>query len=431
MQLKYRSNTAFRKSTRITIIVLLSIGIAACDFFSDSRGPYLQSPSSTSIIIKWRTAKALPSQVRYGTIPGKWDQLVETKANIRNHEVLIDDLEPDTRYYYKVSGLDKEGFYFRTAPTEGEARSVRVWVLGDSGSGDERAEKVRDAYYRFNKGPAADLILSLGDAAYPDGTDAEYQEAFFEMYPDTLATTPVFPTPGNHDFNTDMGAPYFDIFSLPIDGKTGGVASGTESYYSFNFANIHFVSLDTRLSDRLPGSEIYRWLIADLEANQQDWTIVFSHYPLYSKGRHNSDDIGSIMAEFREYYTPIFETYGVDLVLSGHNHSYERSFPLFGHRGKADTLLESMKTDSGDGRIDGDGAYRKTGANDGVIYIVAGSASKAHIYPLNHPANYISMAELGSLVLDFNGNKLNATFVSPNPQAVDYFTVVKENDSLK
>ena len=132
------------------------------------------------------------------------------------------------------------------------------------------------------------------------------------------------------------------------------------------------------------------------------------------------------MAELREHYTPIFETYGVDLVFSGHNHSYERSFPLVGHHGSADTLLESMKADTGDGRIDGDGAYRKTAAGDGVIYVVAGSAGKAHKYPLNHPANYVSMAELGSMVLDFNGNELNATFVSPNPDAVDYFTIIKE-----
>ena len=284
-----------RKVTQITIIVLVSIGIAACDLFSDSRGPYLQSPSSTSILIKWRTNKALPSQVRYGTISGKLNQLVEIGANISNHELLLDDLEPATRYYYQVSGLDEKEFYFKTAPTEGEAQPVRVWVLGDSGSGDERAEKVRDAFYQFNEGPGADLILLLGDAAYDFGSDADYQEAFFEMYPDTLATTPVFSTLGNHDLKTDMGAPYFEIFSLPTDGKTGGVASGTESYYSFNFANIHFVSLDTEVSDRLPDSEMYRWLVADLKINKQDWTVVFFHHPLYSKGRHDSDNSGSAM----------------------------------------------------------------------------------------------------------------------------------------
>ena len=411
---------------RITIIVMISTGIAACDFFASNRGPYLQSPSPSSIVVKWRTSKAVPSQIRYGTVSGKWEQLVGTKAESSNHEVLLDDLEPNTRYYYKASGLDEKEFYFRTAPIEGEDRPVRVWVLGDSGSGDERAQKVRDAFYQFNEGPDADLILLLGDAAYDIGSDADYQEAFFEMYPDTLATTPVFATLGNHDLKTDLGAPYFDIFSLPADGKSGGVASGTEYYYSFNYANIHFVSLDTEVSDRSPAGEMYRWLVADLKANKQDWTVVFFHRPLYSKGRHDSDRKGSVMAELRDQYTPIFETYGVDLILSGHNHSYERSYPLTGHRGKSDTFLEVMKTDSGDGRIDGDGEYRKTGAE--VIYIVAGSAGKAHRYPLNHPANHVSMVELGSMVLDFTGNELNATFVSPNPEAVDYFTVVKEID---
>ena len=86
-----------------------------------------------------------------------------------------------------------------------------------------------------------------------------------------------------------------------------------------------------------------------------------------------------------------------------------------------------MKTDSGDGRTDGDGPYRKTGSgeNEGVIYIVAGSAGKALQYPLDHPANLISMVELGSVVLDIDGYTLNARFVSPNSKAIDYFTIVK------
>ena len=415
------------------MVLLLMAGVTACDSYSDTRGPYLQSPSSTSILIKWRTSKAMPGEVRYGTNFGKLDQLARSSVETRNHQVLLDALEPATRYYYNVSGLDDKDLddkemYFSTAPIEGEAKPVRIWILGDSGSGDERAEKVRDAYYQFNQGPGADLVLLLGDAAYDHGSDADYQKAFFEMYPDTLATTPVFSTLGNHDTKTDLGAPYFDIFSLPVDGETGGLASRTESYYSFNFSNIHFVTIDTEVSDRSPDSEMYRWLLADLKANKQDWTVVFLHHPFFSNGRHNSDESGSAMADLREHYTPIFEAFGVDLVFSGHNHSYERSFPLLGHRGTSDTLLESMKTDSGDGRIDGDGAYRKNGDGDGVIYIVAGSAGKAHEYPLNFPENYISMAELGSMVLDFDGDELQATFVSPNPDAVDYFSVIKEID---
>jgi len=416
---------------RIIVITLLASGITACDFFSDTRGPYLQGLSSTSVLLKWRSRKTMTGQVRYGTISGELDQLAQSSVEISNHEVLLDGLEPATRYYYNVNGLDGKEFYFKTAPIEGEAVPVRVWILGDSGSGDERAEKVRDAYYQFNKGPGADLMLLLGDAAYARGSDADYQKAFFEVYPDTLATTPVFSTLGNHDLKTDLGAPYFEVFSLPVEGETGGIASGTEFYYSFNFSNIHFVSLDSVVSDRLPDSEMYRWLIADLKSNKQDWVVVFLHHPFYSRGRHNSDKPGSTMADLREHYTPIFEAFGVDLVVSGHNHSYERSFPLLGHRNTSETLLESMKTDSGNGRIDGDGAYRKTGDNDGVIYIVAGSAGKAHEYPLNFPANYISMAELGSMVLDFDGDELQATFVSPNPNAVDYFSVKREIEKLR
>jgi len=116
------------------------------------------------------------------------------------------------------------------------------------------------------------------------------------------------------------------------------------------------------------------------------------------------------MADPRGHDTPIFEIYGVDLVFSGRNHNYERSFPLLGHRDTSDTWLPSMCTDSGNGRIDGDSAYRRTGTMDGVIYVVAGFGSKAHKYPVNHLANYYSIVEPGSVVLDFDGGNLTVTF---------------------
>jgi len=422
--------SAVKAIRQFILLVAVTIAIAACDGSPADRGPYLQSPTPTSVIIKWRTKTQLASEVHYGLAPGVLEKITETGVIANNHEVLLESLEPDTRYFYSVSGKERKEFYFRTPPIEGEAHSTRVWVLGDSGSGDERAEKVRDAFYEFNNGADADLILMLGDLAYDLGSETDFQRAFFEMYPDTLPTTPIFPALGNHDANTDRGAPYFGIFSLPASGESGGVASETEAYYSFNYANIHFVALDTELSDRLPGSTMYRWLIEDLKANDQDWTIVFFHRPLYSKGRHDSDDTGSTMSQMRMHYPPVFETYGVDLVFSGHNHSYERSFPLAGHQGTSDTLTESMKTDLGDGRTDGDGPYRKTGSgeNEGVIYIVAGSSSKAHEYPLDHPANLIAMVELGSVVLDIDGDTLNARFVSPNSKAIDYFTIVKNQE---
>ncbi|MCP4186082.1 MAG: metallophosphoesterase family protein, partial [Gammaproteobacteria bacterium] len=219
---------------------------------------------------------------------------------------MLKNLIPDTRYYYQVNDSTETVFSFRTPPVEGVVRPTRVWVLGDSGTADTNARNVKNAFEEFNGGSATDLLLMLGDNAYDSGADCEYQKAVFDMYPSTIAETPLMPTIGNHDAETDGGSPYRNIFTLPRDGKTGGVPSGTESYYSFNYSNIHFVSLDSETSDRSPTGAMYSWLMADLVANTQDWTVVYFHHPPYSKGSHDSDNAGA-MSDMREHYTALFE----------------------------------------------------------------------------------------------------------------------------
>ena len=377
------------------------------------------------MVVKWRSKDVSQGSVKYGTSPGTLAEVASSVSASQDQEVLLDNLIPDTRYYYSVSGDDTE-YSFRSSPVEGSASPVRVWILGDSGTADLNATLVKLAFYDFNGGTSTDLMLLLGDNAYTVGSDVRYQTSFFDMYGQTLHTTPVWPTFGNHDVQADERA-YFDIFTLPTDGKTGGVASGTEAYYSFNYANIHFVSLDSELSSLSVDGAMYNWLIADLTANLQDWTLVYFHRPTYSKGSHDSDTVNSRMAALRENFVPVFDMFGVDLVFSGHSHSYERSYPLLQHYGRSETFLESMKSDPGDGRPDSDGEYRKAfGDNSyGAIYTVAGSSGKTSGGSFDHPAHYISMSELGSVVLDFNGNSLNATFVSPNPGAADQFSVTK------
>lgn len=419
---------AYRMRINNLLAICAAVMLNACAETSEfDRGPYLQSPSSTSIIIKWRFSEEALAQVRYGTSPGALTELVERESDSFEHEILLTDLVPDTVYYYSVNDDENIEHSFRTPPPEGDARPTRIWVVGDSGTADSNARSVRNAFYDFNQGSASDLMIMLGDNAYQNGTQTDYQQAFFEMYPATIASTPVMPTIGNHDARADNGAAYFDIFNLPQDGSSGGVPSGTEAYYSFNYANIHFVSLDSEVSDRSPTGAMYSWLVADLAASTQDWVVVYFHHPPYSKGTHDSDTAESPMSEMRENYTDIFELYGVDLVFAGHSHNYERSFPIHGHRGSSDTFLESMKTDSGDGRKDGDGEYQKlyNSSDSGVIYTVAGTSGKTRSAPLNHPVHYVAMSELGSVVLDFDGDQVNVTFVSPNPAAIDYFTVVK------
>ena len=409
-----------------------------------SRGPYLQSGTPTSLHIIWHTDVATDSRVQYGPAPGDLPNLVEDPELTLKHETLLEGLTPDTRYYYSVgnaagvlSGAGAE-HYFQTSPLPGSRDPVRVWVIGDSGAANANARAVRDAYKNLAGGEPTDVWLMLGDNAYPGGTDDEYQAAVFDTYPDLLKHTLLWPTFGNHDAVSASSlmrtGPYYEIFTLPIGGEAGGLGSGTEAYYSFDFANIHFVSLNSQDIDRSPPPDgvMLSWLRDDLLSTTQDWIIAYWHHPPYSKGSHNSDTEAQLI-QMRTNALPILEDLGVDVVFSGHSHSYERSFLLDGHYGLSDTLTETMKLDGGDGRIDGGGAYQKLtqgpAAHEGSVYMVAGSSSINSGGDLDHLAMFLSLAELGSVVLDVEGDRLEARFLDSQGAWRDYFTLVKNTST--
>ncbi len=127
----------------------------------------------------------------------------------------------------------------------------------------------------------------------------------------------------------------------------------------------------------------------------------------------------------RENVLPILESYGVDLVFSGHSHSYERSYQLHGHYGQSSTLDSTMIVDGGDGRANGDGEYIKD--TIGAVYVVAGSSGKVSAGSLDHPVMYLSLPQLGSVVLDVDGNRLDAAFLSDTGVIEDYLTMLKGN----
>ena len=401
-----------------------------------TRGPYLQSGSSSGVVVRWRTNENTDSVVAYGDDPTSLTNVAASSTTTGEHAVRIDGLAAETRYYYAIGsstaalvGADDDHF-FTTAPQAGAARPTRIWVLGDSGTANDNARSVRDAYESFTGSRGTDLWLMLGDNAYSDGTDDEYQRAVFDMYPDTLRNAVLWPTLGNHDGHSADSAtqtgPYYDIFTLPTAAEAGGVPSGTEAYYAFDYANVHFVCLDSYDSNPDPNGPMMTWMENDLAATTQPWIVAFWHHPPYSKGSHDSDSEGGL-EDMREFALPILESYGVDLVLSGHSHSYERSMLLNGHYGRSGTLTGSMMIDSGDGREGGDGAYLKPGSTtEGAVYIVAGSSGKTSSAPLDHPAMYISLLELGSVVLDVDDARLEATFLDDAGSERDTFTIRKD-----
>jgi hypothetical protein len=403
------------------------------------RGPYLQQGSESSIIIRWATDVPVQGRVWYSTVPDQLDLTQEETAITTNHIVQLSALTPDTKYYYAIgttAGVQVGGgedYFFITAPSQNlapeEVRPTRVLVLGDAGRGNDIAASVRDGYLKYTGNRHTDLWLMLGDNAYETGTYEEYQQGIFNMYPQLLRTSVLWTAIGNHDSgcasSESQTGPYYELFSPPSRGEAGGLPSLTAAYYSFDYGNIHFICLDSYGCDRSPQSAMFTWLAQDLALSQKDWKIAFWHHPPYTKGSHDSDTEIELI-EMRERALPIIEAAGVDLVLCGHSHSYERSFLIDGHYSSSNTFTEQMKKNPGSGRENKEGAYQKpSGASHaGTVYIVAGTSAFADcVFP--HPAMYLSLSVPGSLVLDLHGKRLDVTFVDSYGEVRDYFTMMK------
>ncbi|MCA9458666.1 MAG: metallophosphoesterase family protein, partial [Nitrospira sp.] len=247
------------------------------------RQPYLQLVTPTSVTVVWRTDlnSADNSRVQYGTVAGTLTQTATGTAvtraglNVKDHIVTITGLTAATKYFYNVGtvtdGVQVFGttqHFFVTAPPVGSATPIRAWVLGDSGDAGVNQRNVRDAMLIETAANPPDIILHMGDIAYESGTDAEFTSKHFAIYQDILRQTPLWPTLGNHEalsVTTSLGmGPYYDAHVLPSSGQAGGVASGTEAYYAFDYANVHFIVLDSMDSSRAPGSPMLTWLQNDL-----------------------------------------------------------------------------------------------------------------------------------------------------------------------
>ncbi len=406
---------------------------------SVNRGPYLQVGTSSNIVVRWRTDNPSSTRVRYGASAGNLNQSAVNGLLTTEHEIILPNLLPATKYFYDIGTTNQAlagdvSYFFVTAPVPGTVQPVRFWAIGDAGTGFPVQSMVRDSYASFAGNRYTDLWLMLGDNAYCCGFDNEYQAYVFNVYPTLLRQSVVWPTVGNHETVQDTSLsdnfPYYDIFTMPRNGEAGGVPSGSEHYYSYDYANIHFVCLDSMTAIfRQPNSAMLTWLQADLANNTRDWIVAYWHHPPYTKGSHNSDaefDLG----EIRRNIVPILESYGVDLVFCGHSHNYERSYLIDGHYGTSGSFRAANLMNTGSGRTNGTGAYLKPaggfGERRGTVYIVDGSSGgQGTGGALNHPAMFYSTYDAGSVVVDVNGLRLDATFIRYDGAVNDSFTIDK------
>ncbi|HUR44893.1 MAG TPA: metallophosphoesterase family protein [Candidatus Saccharimonadales bacterium] len=430
------------------------------------RGPYVQLATSDSIFVVWRTeTKSIPI-VRFGNTPDNLDRVVGDEAILRalgttnkdlkfpkgtrrlhsapkncwQYEAQLQGLQPDTVYYYAVFDGKKRltepspNYRFRTHPIPGTDRPVRFWVVGDSGVGRESQSFVQVAMkdYVGRQNHPLDFYIHLGDMAYYSGKDVEFQTRFFEMYQETLQNTVCWATMGNHEGGTSKGTnglgPYYDGYVLPTRGEAGGLPSGTEAFYSFDYGRVHFICLDSHDLDRKPTGAMARWLQADLDQTKQDWIIAYFHHPPYTKGSHDSDREKQLV-QMRLYIMPILESGGVDLVLTGHSHIYERSMLIDGAY-QTPTIAEGVVLDDREGNPDTDGPYQKSAGihpNEGAVQIVAGNGGINVRRRGTMPVMRKIIVEHGSVIVDVKGDTLDAVMVNKYGEVRDHFGITKRS----
>lgn len=419
-----------------------------------TRGPYLQVATSNSIIVRWKTNEPDVSFVRYGSQPGKLDQLAGNDHRTREHIVTLTGLKPQTKYYYLIEGFKDTlqgdaNNHFTTFPLPGEEGKFRVGIFGDCGTNHDIQRAARDQFEKYLGDDLLTAWILLGDNAYSWGTDEQFQKNFFDQYQkNLLKKSPLYPAPGNHDYRDEPYASeiaqrsgeidYYKIFSMPTKGEAGGVASHTSAYYSFDIGNVHFLSLDSHGSEEAgrrlfdtTGTQV-QWVKQDLEANKnKDWVVVYWHHPPYSMGSHNSDT-ETQMRKIRENFLPILERYGVDLVLCGHSHSYERSKLMQGHYGLENTFSEEKHLLSTSSALyDGSAnscPYIKDATGKGTVYVVSGSAGRVDRSQATYPHDALPFSDVsigGASMLEVEGNRLDLKWLSADGKIRDHFTMMK------
>ncbi len=231
------------------------------------------------------------------------------------HEALLYDLTPNTQYYYKIVRDEwSQEYSFKTATQEFVDFTFGVVA-------DQSHKAAATAVISQMIDAELDLAIMPGDLSYAGGDSKEWDE-WFNLIEPFAAKVPCMVIPGNHDEPYDYEA-YLGRFRMPATES-----SGTEFYYSFNYGSVHFVSLSSQHSLN-PDNAQYKWLENDLKSanlnrSANPWIIVQIHEPMYS----SVDGHGS-NTKIRKTLEPLLQLYNIDIVFSGHDHGYERTFPVY------------------------------------------------------------------------------------------------------
>lgn len=363
------------------------------------RQPYLQRLLADRVSVLWTTPQAGAGTVAItdpsGTVStftavNQVFQPADTALPSAYCQYLADitGLKSGTKYSYQVavdgqilaSGPAQYNF---TTPAPG---SFSVLVFGDSGA--DSPEQIALVQMMAAE-PSVAKVIHAGDLAYFAGTFAEFDQNYFGVNAPLMSRLPFFATPGNHDYETANAAAYLAGHAAPA-GTVPAQDAGR--YYSYDFGDAHFVSVDSNLLPTDAGTRMLAWLDADLAATGKFWKIVFLHHPPYPTGAHLDDPI---CAQVRQSVNPIVERHGVQLVLSGHEHGYERSWPL--------------------------AADQRVASGPSTTYVITGGGGQVMETIGSLPQCALSLQAFHYCRIDINGNQLLLTATDINGNVIDTF----------
>lgn len=235
------------------------------------------------------------------------------------HRVIVSGLKSGVKYYYRLGDESKNirsdvGSF--TTSSDNEKTFSFIHITDSQGGYSQTANVLKHAFSSY---PETEFIAHTGDVVDHSYWDEKEWSDFFNLCYPYFKNTTIAPAPGNHDYNikyknTNMFNEHFTL-NVPkgSDTKMG-------SYYSFDYENAHFTVLNT--NEWLISKKQKKWLIHDLSASKSKWRIVLMHKGIYTNGMHSKN---KEILDLRKKLGPIFDSYGVDLVLQGHDHTYLRT----------------------------------------------------------------------------------------------------------
>ncbi len=376
--------------------------------------PYIQPGNAPGLdyeekVIIWQT-DSIDGEftAEYGIRAGQYKsvEIKSTRLNLGNRQsilyrAVLPGLEFDQRYYYRVS-LRTNPIIEADFQTRTKKSASRFVVFGDCGVGSP--PQVAIAYQAYLKNP--EFILITGDNVYSRGQVSEYLQKYFPFYnredasplkgAPLMRSIPFYLSIGNHDVAASDLAKYPDglacyyYFDLPLNGPvfkktvvaTGAAdqvdafrkATGTRfpgmANFSFDHGNVHITCLNSNPHINPNDPELINWIENDIKNSKATWKIVAFHHPGFNSSNAHYD------GHWMRALAPVFEQSGVDLVMNGHVHNYQRSYPLHFEPKKDSTGKPGIGTR---GRVDGiftlDKEFngKKKNRPKGVIYIVSGA----------------------------------------------------------